>query len=147
MKDNGYASLGVFVAGVLIGGGVALLLASQRGKDLREELQTCASRAKDDLAERGKDAWNATAGQGKEYLESGRAAMKDREKRGGLAGSWTGGRRHTARKREKRHIAEGDLKRQRPQNSTARYPSRFVCPAARDRCLTALFRPVPIIPA
>jgi gas vesicle protein len=77
MKDNGYASLGAFVAGVLIGGGVALLLAPQRGKVLRERLQTYASRAKDDLAERGKEAWDATAGHGKEYLESGREAMKD----------------------------------------------------------------------
>jgi gas vesicle protein len=77
MKDNGYASLGAFVAGVLIGGGVALLLAPQRGKDLRERLQTYASRAKDDLTERSKEAWKVTAGQGKKYLESGREAMKD----------------------------------------------------------------------
>lgn len=77
MKDNGYASLGAFVAGMLIGGGVALLLAPQRGKDLRERLQTYASRATDDLAERGKDAWNAGAEQGKEFLASGREAMKD----------------------------------------------------------------------
>ena len=77
MKDNGYASLGAFVAGVLIGGGVALLLAPQRGKELRERLQTYASRAKDDLAERGNEAWNTTVGQGKDYLESGREAMKD----------------------------------------------------------------------
>ena len=77
MKDSGYASLGAFVAGMLIGGGgVALLLAPQRGKDLRERLQTYAYRAKDDLAERGKDAWQATVGEGKDYLASGRETMK-----------------------------------------------------------------------
>ena len=77
MKDNGYSSFAAFVAGVLIGGGVALLLAPQRGKDSREKLQAYASRAKDNLVERGKEATNATAEHGKEYLKSGREAMKD----------------------------------------------------------------------
>jgi gas vesicle protein len=77
MKDNGYSSLAAFVAGALIGGGVALLLAPQRGKDSREKLQAYASRAKDNLVERGKEALNVAAEQGKEYLKSGREAMKD----------------------------------------------------------------------
>jgi gas vesicle protein len=77
MKDNGYALLGAFVAGVLIGGGAALLMAPQRGKDSRKKLRACASLAKDDLVERGKEALSATAEQGKEYLKSGREAMKD----------------------------------------------------------------------
>ena len=77
MKDNGYALLGAFVAGVLIGGGAALLMAPQRGKDSREKLRAYASLAKDDLVERGKEALGATAEQGKEYLKSGRDAMKN----------------------------------------------------------------------
>jgi len=77
MKDNGYSSFAAFVAGALIGGGVALLFAPQRGKDSREKLQAYASRAKDNLVKQGKEALNATAEQGKEYLKSGREAMKD----------------------------------------------------------------------
>ena len=76
MKDNGYAPLAAFVAGALIGGGMALLLAPQRGKDSRDKLHAYASQAKDSLVQRGKDALNATAEQGKEYLKSGREAMK-----------------------------------------------------------------------
>jgi gas vesicle protein len=77
MKDNGYALLGAFVAGMMIGGGAALLMAPQRGKDSREKLRAYASLAKDDLVERGKEALSATAEQGKEYLKSGREAMKN----------------------------------------------------------------------
>jgi len=77
MKDNGYASLAAFVAGALIGGGVALLLAPQRGRDSREKLQAYASQATDNMVQRGKEALNVAAEQGKEYLKSGRETMKD----------------------------------------------------------------------
>lgn len=77
MEDNRFALLGAFGAGMLIGGGMALLCAPQRGKDLRRRLQTSAVRAKDDLTERGKEAWSATAGRGQEYMTGGKEAMKN----------------------------------------------------------------------
>jgi len=71
------AGWSVFVAGALIGAGVALLLAPQTGSELRGMLRNYASRTKDDLVDRGRDAWDTAVERGKEYMETGREAVKD----------------------------------------------------------------------
>ena len=62
-----------FVAGALIGAGVALLLAPQSGTDTRNLLRDYAERAKDELKERGKEAkatLDSAIERGKEAYES-----------------------------------------------------------------------------
>ena len=72
MEDNDYTVTVAFLAGALIGAGVALLLAPQPGGELRRMLSIYASRAGEDLMERGRRAWDTSVERGKEYLESGR---------------------------------------------------------------------------
>jgi gas vesicle protein len=78
-RDDYESSAGwsAFVSGALIGAGVALLLAPQTGSELRGMLRNYASRAKDDLVDRGRDAWDTAVERGKEYMETGREAVKD----------------------------------------------------------------------
>lgn len=66
-----------FIAGALIGAGVALLVAPQRGSELRGMLRDYANRAKDDLAEQGKEAWDTAVERGKEYYDKGEDAIRD----------------------------------------------------------------------
>jgi gas vesicle protein len=70
MHDTGYSGLTVFLAGVCVGAGLGLLLAPRAGDDLRELLSDQISRTKDDLLERGKDAFQTALEQGREYLET-----------------------------------------------------------------------------
>jgi gas vesicle protein len=70
-----------FIAGALIGAGVALLLAPQSGADTRNMLRDYAGRAKDELKERGKEAKatvDSALERGKEAYES----VKDQSKKG-----------------------------------------------------------------
>lgn len=66
-----------FMAGALIGAGVALLLAPQTGSELRGMLRNYASRAKDEAMERGRAAWDTAVERGKEYYEKGQETMQD----------------------------------------------------------------------
>lgn len=66
-----------FMAGALIGAGVALLFAPQTGTELRGMLRNYASRAKDEAMERGKAAWDTAVERGKEYYEKGQETMQD----------------------------------------------------------------------
>ncbi len=66
-----------FMAGALIGAGVALLFAPQTGTELRGMLRNYASRAKDEAVERGRAAWDTAVERGKEYYEKGQEAMHD----------------------------------------------------------------------
>jgi gas vesicle protein len=66
-----------FLAGALIGAGVALLFAPQTGTELRGMLRSYASRARDEAMERGKAAWDQAVERGKEYYEKGQEAMQD----------------------------------------------------------------------
>ena len=80
-----------FIAGVLIGAGVALLLAPQSGADTRNMVRDYAGRAKDELKERGKeakavldsamergkDAYESMKEQGKEGYESAKQTFRD----------------------------------------------------------------------
>src|SRR5262245_33102425 len=66
-----------FIAGALIGAGIALLFAPRTGTELRGMLRTYASRAKDEAMERGKAAWDTAVERGKEYYEKGQDTMQD----------------------------------------------------------------------
>lgn len=77
MEENDYTALSAFLAGALIGAGVALLLAPQSGSELRGMLRGYVSRAGEEMRERGQKAWETAVERGKEYLESGREAMKE----------------------------------------------------------------------
>ena len=66
-----------FAAGALIGAGVALLLAPQRGSELRGMLRDYANRGKDDLVDKGHEAWDTAVERGKEYYDKGEEAIRD----------------------------------------------------------------------
>ena len=82
MNEGNDYSVGAvaFLAGALIGAGVALLLAPQSGEDTRNMLRGYAGRAKDELRERGKEAkttLNHAMERGKEAFESAKERGKD----------------------------------------------------------------------
>ena len=73
-----------FMAGALLGGGVALLLAPQSGTELRGMLSTYANRAKEDLLEKaeevydkGKEVVQAAGESAKEFAQQGQEAVQD----------------------------------------------------------------------
>jgi gas vesicle protein len=91
-QDNDYSvGTAAFLAGALIGAGVALLLAPQSGAETRGMLRDYAGRAKDELRERGKEAkttldnamergkqaFESAKEQGKELYGSGKEAIRD----------------------------------------------------------------------
>jgi len=91
-QDKDYSvGTGAFLAGALIGAGVALLLAPQSGAETRGMLRDYAGRAKDELKERGKEAkttldnamergkqaFESAKEQGKEFYGSGKEAIRD----------------------------------------------------------------------
>lgn len=57
-ENEGARGWSDFMAGALIGGGVALLLAPQSGTELRGMLCNYASRAKEDLLEKAEEAYD-----------------------------------------------------------------------------------------
>lgn len=66
-----------FLAGALIGAGVALLFAPKSGSELRGILRDYANRTKDDLVEKGQEAWDTAVERGKEYYDKGEEAIRD----------------------------------------------------------------------
>jgi gas vesicle protein len=66
-----------FMAGALIGAGIALLFAPQTGSELRGMLRNYASRAKDEAVERGRAAWDQAVERGKEYYEKGQEVVQE----------------------------------------------------------------------
>ena len=66
-----------FLAGACIGAGVALLFAPQPGIELRSKLRDYADRAKDELMEQGRDAWDTAVERGKEYYDNGEEVVRD----------------------------------------------------------------------
>ena len=66
-----------FIAGALIGAGVALLFAPQTGTELRGMLRSYASRARDEAYERGRAAWDTAVERGKDYYERGQEAVQE----------------------------------------------------------------------
>ncbi|GKS57992.1 hypothetical protein YTPLAS18_15190 [Nitrospira sp.] len=72
-----------FVAGLLIGAGVAFLFAPQTGAQFRRSLRQYAADAKDeldDLAEKGMAAWDTAVEQGQAYAERGAEAVRETAK-------------------------------------------------------------------
>jgi gas vesicle protein len=91
-QDNDYSvGTAAFLAGALIGAGVALLLAPQSGAETRGMLRDYAGRAKDELKqrgqevkstldsamERGKEAFESAKERGKDFYGSGKDAIRD----------------------------------------------------------------------
>ena len=82
---------GAFLAGAVIGAGIALLLAPQSGAETRDMLREYAEKAKDDIKERGqgakatfntamergKAAFESAKERGKETLETAKDAVRD----------------------------------------------------------------------
>jgi gas vesicle protein len=66
-----------FLAGALIGAGVALLFAPQAGTELRGMLRDYAGRTKDDIMEKGHEALNTAVERGKEYYNKGEEIAGD----------------------------------------------------------------------
>ena len=93
MKECNHYSLGTgaFLAGALIGAGLALLLAPKSGAETRNMLRDYAERAKKDLmerteeakatlntaVERGKAAFESAKQRGKETLETAKDAVRE----------------------------------------------------------------------
>jgi gas vesicle protein len=77
MEDHDYTSMSAFVAGALIGAGVALLLAPQSGAELRGMLRRYAYDARDEIYERGREAWDTAVERGKEYMDTGREKVRE----------------------------------------------------------------------
>lgn len=75
--DDDATGWSAFIAGALIGAGVALLFAPQTGSELRGMLRNYASRAKDEAFERGRAAWDTAVERGREYYEQGHEAVQE----------------------------------------------------------------------
>ena len=69
-----------FLAGALVGAGVALLFAPQAGSQMRALLRDYAARGKDKLegaVDRGADAWDSARNRGEEFLEEGQETLRE----------------------------------------------------------------------
>ena len=71
------AGWSAFLAGAFIGAGLALLFAPQTGTELRGILRNYASRAKDDVMDRGREAWDTAVDRGREYVERGQESLQE----------------------------------------------------------------------
>jgi gas vesicle protein len=76
MRQSNYSALTVFLAGVCVGAGLGLLLAPRAGEEFREMLRDEVTRTKDDLLDRGKEAFQTAIEQGREYLEAGKREVR-----------------------------------------------------------------------
>ena len=66
-----------FLAGALVGAGMALLFAPQRGTELRGMLLDYATRMKDELVEKGEEALDTAVERGKEYYNKGEEIIRE----------------------------------------------------------------------
>ncbi|HET9963234.1 MAG TPA: YtxH domain-containing protein [Nitrospiraceae bacterium] len=71
------AGWSAFLAGAFIGAGLALLFAPQTGQELRGMLRSYASRAGEDMMDRGREAWDTAVERGREYMERGQEAVQE----------------------------------------------------------------------
>ena len=60
-----------FLAGAMIGAGVALLFAPQPGTALRGRLRDYTNRPKEDRVNKGPEAWDTPVERGREYYDKG----------------------------------------------------------------------------
>jgi gas vesicle protein len=73
---NEFAGWSAFLAGAFIGAGLALLFAPQTGSELRGVLRNYAARTKDEMMDRGREAWDTAVERGKEYMERGQESLQ-----------------------------------------------------------------------
>ena len=79
MHTDDSSNWSAFMAGALIGAGVALLLAPQSGTELRSTLRDYASKAKDELdeaTEQGRAMWDSAVERGQDYVEGGKQTFR-----------------------------------------------------------------------
>lgn len=73
-------TLSTFLAGALLGAGIALLLAPQSGAEMRGLLRDYASRAKDqldDALDQGTEAYDAAMERGHQVVEKGKESLRE----------------------------------------------------------------------
>lgn len=73
-------NLSAFIAGALVGAGVALLFAPRSGSQMRGLLRDYAARAKDELddaVDRGTEAWDSAKDGGQEFVEKGKESLRE----------------------------------------------------------------------
>jgi gas vesicle protein len=70
-----------FFAGISVGAGVALLLAPQKGTDLRAKLTRFTSKTGDEIVDRGKEAWDSVSEAGTQYMKTGSKVLKEAARR------------------------------------------------------------------
>jgi gas vesicle protein len=75
--ENRSSSLSAFIAGALIGAGLALLLAPRTGAELRALMGKYVPRTKEKLSDQGREAWDTAVERGKEYMERGTETLKE----------------------------------------------------------------------
>ena len=75
--NEDFTGWSAFIAGALIGAGLALLFAPERGTELRSKLRDYANRATDDLLEKGQEAWDTAVERGKDYYDHGEKAVRE----------------------------------------------------------------------
>ena len=79
LVKNGRSLWGPFLAGGIIGAGIALLLAPKSGKELRKDIQDVAVKARDtvtDTVKKGKDLYEETSVAVRDAVEAGKMAFK-----------------------------------------------------------------------
>jgi len=72
VDHNEYSTMVAFLAGAFVGTGIALVLAPQTGSETRNMMRGFATRAKNEMVERGKAAIETAIERGKKYVEVGR---------------------------------------------------------------------------
>jgi gas vesicle protein len=83
MKYEGaHITWAAFLAGACIGAGVALLVAPQAGSELRTRLRRYVFKTRDEVIERGREAWDSLAKGGAQYGRTGKEAPKEAEREG-----------------------------------------------------------------
>jgi len=78
MHESGNFS--AFIAGALLGAGVALLLAPQSGSQMRGLLRDYASRAKEELdhaIEQATEPWDSAKEHGRKFFANGKESLRE----------------------------------------------------------------------
>lgn len=76
-ESTGGIGWSAFLAGAFIGAGVALILAPQRGAELRGMLSDYANRAKDDLLDEAEETWDTAVERGRDYYDKGEKVVRE----------------------------------------------------------------------
>ena len=95
MADDRGCSLGAvglaFVGGGLVGAAVALLLATQSGRESREQLRGYARRAEEhvhELAEKATQVMDQAVDKGREFIKDKQAVLTEAVEAGRMAMQW-----------------------------------------------------------